>query len=84
MVVPSLEDNLPNIGIEAIACGVPVIGYNVCGLPDIVKSGWNGELVDITSKGKIADAILKFMHNKEKHKSMKLNSLSHARKILFR
>ena len=29
MVVPSLEDNLPNIGIEAIACGVPVIGYNV-------------------------------------------------------
>ena len=25
MVVPSLEDNLPNIGIEAIACGVPVI-----------------------------------------------------------
>ena len=37
MVVPSLEDNLPNIGIEAIACGVPVIGYNVCGLPGYSK-----------------------------------------------
>ena len=50
------------------------IGINVCGLPDKVKSGWNGELVDITSKGKIADAILKYKLciNKEKHKKYEI------------
>lgn len=78
MVVPSLEDNLPNIALEAMACGVPLIGYNVCGLPDIIKSGWNGELIQPKSKGKIAEAILNIIKNKEKHKSMKYNSLAHA------
>lgn len=42
VVVPSLEDNLPNVALEAIACGTPVAAFNVCGMPDIVHNGWNG------------------------------------------
>lgn len=36
LLLPSREDNLPNVGIEASATGTPVLGFDVGGLPDIV------------------------------------------------
>lgn len=36
LLLPSREDNLPNVGIEASAAGTPVLGFEVGGLPDIV------------------------------------------------
>jgi len=35
-VIPSLEDNLPNIVLESMSCGTPVIGFNIGGIPDMI------------------------------------------------
>lgn len=44
VVVPSRQDNLPNVGIEAQACGTPVAAFHIGGLPDIVEHEMTGYL----------------------------------------
>ena len=43
MIVPSRQDNLPNTVLESIACGTPVVAFNIGGIPDMVlhlKTGY--------------------------------------------
>lgn len=44
IILPSRQDNLPNMALEGMSCGVPVAGFNVCGIPDIIEHRTNGWL----------------------------------------
>ncbi|MDR0185098.1 glycosyltransferase [Prevotella brunnea] len=41
-VLPSLSENLPNTIMEAMACGVPCVGFNVGGIPEMIDHRVNG------------------------------------------
>ena len=41
-VIPSLEDNLPNTIMEAMSCGVPCVGFEVGGIPEMIDHQKNG------------------------------------------
>lgn len=78
VVVPSLEDNLPNVALEAIACGTPVAGFDVCGMPDIVRDGWNGILTPQRDAAMLGHAIAKVLSNDSLLSQMRINARLHA------
>jgi glycosyltransferase involved in cell wall biosynthesis len=57
VVVPSRQDNLPNAGVEAQACGTPVVAFDACGLPDIVEHKKNGYLAQPFDAVDLAEGI---------------------------
>lgn len=62
-VVPTLQDNLPNIAIESLACGTPVVGFNVGGMPDIVDHGHTGLLVTLGDSQALRENIQRTLSN---------------------
>ncbi len=42
--IPSAQDNLPNTVLESLACGTPVVGFSVGGIPEAVRPGLTGLL----------------------------------------
>lgn len=41
-VIPSRMDNLPFTAMESLACGVPVVGFDIGGVPEIIDHKING------------------------------------------
>ncbi len=56
-VAPSLEDNLPNTVIEAIACGVPCVAFRIGGMPDLIDHGYSGYLASPFEVSELAQGI---------------------------
>ncbi len=56
-VLPSLEDNLPNTIMEAMACGVPCVGFNVGGIPEEIDHRLNGYIAEYKNSADLAQGI---------------------------
>jgi glycosyltransferase involved in cell wall biosynthesis len=70
VVVPSTQENLPNMAIEAFACGRPCIGFAVGGLPDIVEDGANGRLAPPLDTSELAAAIAWVLQDEERRRAL--------------
>lgn len=61
LCLPSRNEGTPNVVVEALACGVPVVATRVGGVPDLVRDGINGQLVPAGDASALADALAKVM-----------------------
>lgn len=56
-VLPSLSENLPNTIMEAMACGVPCVGFRVGGIPEEIDHQKNGYVATYRSSEDLANGI---------------------------
>jgi glycosyltransferase involved in cell wall biosynthesis len=57
LIVPSTLDGRPNVVMEANACGVPVIGAPVGGIPELIEPGRNGVVLAPDQTERIAEVL---------------------------
>jgi len=65
-IVPSIADNQPTTVQESLSSGTPVVGFEVGGIPDMIKHKENGYLAKYKSAEDIAEGIKYCLQNKLK------------------
>jgi len=62
-VLPSLNEGMGRVIVEAMAAGKPVIASNTGGIPDLVINGKTGYLVEPGDPGELTEAICNLLEN---------------------
>jgi len=68
-ILPSREDNLPNVILESFACGLPIVGFDVGGVSEHVIENYTGILGNELSASSLAEAIISMKDNHVKYDS---------------
>jgi len=58
LLLPTLYDPFPNVVLEAMACGLPVITTTSCGGSEFIKEGENGYVCDALDITSLRDAVM--------------------------
>lgn len=64
-VTPSLEENLPNMIMESMACGTPCVGFRVGGIPEMIDHQVNGYVANYKDSKDLANGIQWVLEHKE-------------------
>lgn len=57
LAIPSSNEGMSNAALEAMSCGVAALGNLGCGLEEIITSGKNGVIADLTQPAELAREI---------------------------
>jgi glycosyltransferase involved in cell wall biosynthesis len=71
LVLPSYNEGLPSIVPEAMACGTPVLATPVGGIPDLIKDGETGFIMDDNSPACIAENVMRALEHPNLDKIVK-------------
>lgn len=80
LVAPSIQDNLPNTVMEAMACGTPVVAFRIGGMPDMISHGETGWLAHPFDHKDLARGIVYVIENVSRREEMGI----HAREKIVR
>lgn len=67
---PSRFEGMPNVVLEAMACGLPIIGTRIAGTEELVEPDVNGVLLPVDDLDALAGACLRFVTNREERLAM--------------
>ena len=78
---PTLADNCPLTAIESLACGLPVVTFEIGGVPEIVENNRTGLVVEYKNGEKLVEALAKLLDNDELIEKMAENAVNASKKF---
>ena len=75
-VAPSVQDNLPNTVVEALACGTPCAAFAIGGMPDLIDREQNGYLATAFNFDDLAKGITWILADRKRWQSLSLAAVS--------
>jgi glycosyltransferase involved in cell wall biosynthesis len=76
-VIPSLQEAFGQTALESMACGTPVVGFDVGGIPDFVRHGKTGLLAPLRDVRELRSAIVELLQDPAKRDEM----AAHCRRV---
>ena len=84
-ILPTRADNLPLVLLESLACGTPIVSFQVGGVPDPVRPGITGYLAEPENAADLGKGIIQLIDDKalrsrmsEQCRSIAVNEYSSA------
>lgn len=67
VVAPSMQENLSNTVMESLACGTPVVAFDIGGMPDMIDHQANGYLARPFDSTDLSAGVMWVLENDERH-----------------
>lgn len=62
LIVPSRNEGVPNVMLEAMSCGLPVVAARIGGVPEILCDGITGILCDEAQPSQLSNAVIRSLN----------------------
>ncbi|OYD09689.1 N-acetyl-alpha-D-glucosaminyl L-malate synthase BshA [Paludifilum halophilum] len=79
LLLPSEKESFGLVALEAMACGVPTVGSNAGGLPEVVTDGETGYLSEIGDVEEMARNAVRLLSDEERYRQFTESGLKRAR-----
>jgi glycosyltransferase involved in cell wall biosynthesis len=79
VILPSYTEGLPNVILEAMACGTPVLATPVGAIPDVIKNEETGFLLKSNDLKHIAEKIIELLNEPELLEKVSFNAYNFVR-----
>lgn len=78
LLLPSEKESFGLVALEAMACGVPVVGTIAGGIPEVVQHGETGFLSPVGDVDQMAAQVLQLLRDDELYQQFSINSRTRA------
>lgn len=79
MLLPSEKESFGLVALEAMACGVPTVGSNAGGIPELITHGDTGYLAPIGDTTQMAEHVIRLLTDPQLYETMSKACLERAR-----
>ena len=82
LLFPSLQENFGNICMEALACGTPIVAFEIGGNPDMIVHKENGYLVPPFEADKLGEGLSWVLEDEKRHMALSQEARRRAEILL--